>query len=88
MKYVCSFVELLYEEEILKKLTLSSSLTGFYVRVLCSNHIGTRAFSTLVTLANLGRLIIGEEVDGCIGGAFSGTLILALIEVDRRCSPS
>ena len=84
MKYVCSFVELLYEEEILKKLTLSSSLTGFYVRVLCSNHIGTRAFSTLVTLANLGPLIKGEVGDGIVG-AHCGRHHLASGSGGYRC---
>ena len=87
MKYVGSFVELLYEEEILKNLTLSSSLTGFYVRVLCSDHIGTSTFSTLVTLANLGPMIIGEVADdGFIRGAYIGQRILALESVGRICS--
>merc|ERR1712233_45828 len=48
---------------------LSASLTGLNVEVLCSNHLVTKAFSTLVTRANLFILIkeeaVGVEVVEC-----------------------
>merc|ERR1712130_806412 len=42
---------------------LSASLTGLNVEVLCGNHLAAKAFSTLVSRANLSILIKDEVVD-------------------------